>query len=156
MQALTEEERSASALCAVDKAISQHFCHYYHKDCAGLRAGQRGCWKCQTDKPDWSCQKCRNMDYPLRRRFNLVPKHLKEIIEKEVLQCLSNNLLEPSDVAEKIIHMWMDTSVKIRESVSRRRYQENAFIKAFKPGGHAKLELMSLNEDTLKYYNARH
>lgn len=149
----------ALARCAISKAISEHFCHYYHEDCRGWKGVglHTGCFDCRTEKPDWSCKKCMTMDHPLRRRFNIAPKHLSEIIEREVHHCLktSNNSLEPSNIAEKIIHMWMDTSIKVRESVTRRRYRHSQFIDALKLGGYDQ-NLTNLTEEEVKQrFNSR-
>jgi hypothetical protein len=104
-------------------AITRHFLYYEYRR--------------PTDRNDHKCELCKQMDYPLRRRFKTAPEGLEKILMDELAKIEElKRAREPEaehvvkggkiyttleKLAEDAVHDWIKTQTRVKFGTSRTR-----------------------------------
>jgi hypothetical protein len=125
----------------VAAAITRHFLWYP----IGHRSKFR---RIATGRNDKKCEKCKQMDYPLRRRFKMAPERLEQIMTEEIAKIeeekreLENDCefekggksyKRLEELAEDAIHDWIKTQTVVGVSRTRRTNTDYKYDHKYRP-----------------------
>jgi hypothetical protein len=120
----------------VAAVIGRHFLYY--------KRGRDRDRRIYTGLNDRKCEPCKQMDYPLRRRFKLVPQNLEDALMEELsklekfqraLESQAEHYVKGGKIyttlenlAAEAVHEWIKTQTRVKFGASRtRKYSDHEY-----------------------------
>jgi hypothetical protein len=115
----------------ITAVIARHFLYYDYRRST------------KTGRNDHKCEPCKHMDYPIRRRFKIVPEMLEEILvaelskieeqkralEPEAEHCLKGGKIYETleKLAADAVHDWIKTQTFFITTRTRKTYTDYSY-----------------------------